>query len=55
MLTVRQVAERLQLNPETVRRWIRAGKLRAVSLGSDSAGFRVPESELVRLLQTGAS
>src|SRR6202008_3357204 len=29
MLTVRQVAERLQLNRETVRRWIRAGKLRA--------------------------
>jgi excisionase family DNA binding protein len=50
MLTVRQAAERLQLNPETVRRWVRSGKVRGVSLGSDRAGFRIPESEVARLL-----
>lgn len=52
MLTVRQVAERLQLNPETIRRWVRAKKLRGVSLGSDRAGFRIPESEVARLLRS---
>lgn len=53
MLTVRQVAERLQLKPETIRRWVRSGKLRAVSLGSDAAGYRVPTSEVDRLLRSG--
>jgi excisionase family DNA binding protein len=50
MLTVSEVADRLRLKPETVRRWLRSGKLRGVSLGSDSAGWRVPQSEVERLL-----
>ena len=50
MLTVSEVAERLRLKPETVRRWLRSGKLHGVSLGSDSAGWRVPEPEVERLL-----
>jgi excisionase family DNA binding protein len=32
LLTVDEVARRLKLHAETVRRWIRAGKLRAISL-----------------------
>jgi excisionase family DNA binding protein len=50
MLTVSEVADRLRLKPETVRRWLRSGKLHGVSLGSDSAGWRIPESEVQRLL-----
>jgi len=50
VLTVREAATRLKLNPETIRRWIRSGHIRAVSLGSDRAGFRIPESEVTRLL-----
>ena len=48
-LTVAQVAQTLQLNPETVRRWLRDKKLRGVLL-SDSAGWRVKASELERYL-----
>jgi excisionase family DNA binding protein len=34
MLTVPQAAERVGRDPETVRRWIRAGKLRAQRIGT---------------------
>ena len=54
MLTVSEVAERLRLKPETVRRWLRSGKLHGVSLGSDSAGWRVPEAEVERLLASSS-
>lgn len=33
-LTVPEAAERVGCNPETVRRWIRAGKLRAQKVGT---------------------
>jgi excisionase family DNA binding protein len=32
-LTVREVAEELQVTEETVRRWIRAGELEVLELG----------------------
>jgi excisionase family DNA binding protein len=50
LLTVRQAAEMLQLSPLTIRAWIRKGKLRAVYLGSDAAGYRVPASEIERII-----
>ncbi|HSO29083.1 MAG TPA: helix-turn-helix domain-containing protein [Candidatus Sulfomarinibacteraceae bacterium] len=34
MLTVPEVARRVGRNPETVRRWIREGKLRASKVGT---------------------
>lgn len=34
MLTVPQVARRTGRNPETIRRWIREGKLRASKVGT---------------------
>jgi excisionase family DNA binding protein len=49
-LTVPEAAERLRVMPETVRRWLRSGRLKGVSLGSDRAGWRIPESEVRRLL-----
>ena len=33
LLTVEDVAQRLQIKPDTVRRWIRTGKLPAIELG----------------------
>ncbi len=34
MLTVPEAARRLRRNPETVRRWIREGKLRSTKVGT---------------------
>ena len=34
MLTVPEAARRAQRNPETIRRWIREGKLRATKVGT---------------------
>lgn len=34
MLTVPEAAKRVGKNPETVRRWIRAGKLRSTKVGT---------------------
>jgi excisionase family DNA binding protein len=45
-LTVREVAERLKLNPQTVRRWIRAGLLPAYRVGRRQ--WRVREQDLER-------
>lgn len=49
MLTVKQVAERLQLGEVTIQRWLRSGKLRGIRLGSTKAGWRVPVSEVERI------
>ncbi len=50
LLTVGEVRERLKLkNVETVRRWLRQGKLRG-TLISDSTGYRIRASEIERLL-----
>jgi excisionase family DNA binding protein len=52
-LTVEQAAQRLGIHEETVRRWLRSGKLRG-NLLSERAGYRIPASEVERLL-TGRS
>lgn len=44
--TVRQVATELQVNEETVRRWIRRKELPAVALGGTKAGYRIPRADL---------
>jgi excisionase family DNA binding protein len=55
LLTVREVAERIRSSPETVRRWLRQGKLRGFRPGGTKLGYRVPESELQRFLQSQGS
>ena len=50
LLTVREVAERIRSSPETVRRWLRQGKLHGFRLGGTKLGYRVPEGELERFL-----
>lgn len=34
MLTVREAARRIGRNPETIRRWIRSGRLRSERIGT---------------------
>ena len=49
MLTVKQVAARLQIGQVTVLRWLRSGKLLGVKPGGTRIGWRVPVSEVERL------
>jgi len=55
ILTVKEFAERLKLNPETVRRWIKSGRVHGTSLGSDRGGYRIPASEVERILGKAAA
>ncbi|HEV7666814.1 MAG TPA: helix-turn-helix domain-containing protein [Chloroflexota bacterium] len=55
LLTVREVAERLRSSPETVRRWLRLGKLRGFRPGGTKLGYRVPEDELQRFIMRSQS
>lgn len=49
-LTVTEVAQRLRVNPESVRRWLRQGRLKGFRFGGDKAGYRIPASELERFI-----
>jgi len=51
LLTVAQVAGRLQVAQETVRRWLVAGRLHGVRLGGRKLGWRVSEDELERFVR----
>jgi excisionase family DNA binding protein len=53
VLTVPEAAARLRISDEVIRRWLRDGKLRGIRIGSTRAGWRIPQSEVRRLL-TGA-
>lgn len=50
LLTVPEVALRLRVHPETIRRWLRTQKLRGFRVGEDRAGWRVPEAELAKFI-----
>src|SRR5437016_463029 len=52
MLTVPEVAKRVGRDPETVRRWIRSGKLRARKMGTQHV---IDESDLAALEETSDS
>jgi len=43
-----EVAKRLGVSTMTVRRWVKAGKIKAYQIGRE---FRIPESEVLRLLE----
>ncbi len=49
-LTVAEAADRLKLHQDTVRIWLRSGKLKGTKL-SRRAGYRIPASELARVLR----
>ncbi|MHC4137738.1 MAG: helix-turn-helix domain-containing protein [Planctomycetota bacterium] len=46
MVTVPEAARRLRVNPETVRRWIRSGRLRATKVGTQ---HMIDETDLENL------
>ncbi len=48
MLTVPEAARRAGKNPETVRRWIREGKLRASKVGTQHV---IDEADLATMLE----
>ncbi|CAN5191871.1 hypothetical protein BH18CHL2_BH18CHL2_08110 [soil metagenome] len=52
MLTVPQVARRTGRDPETIRRWIRGGKLRATKIGTQHV---IDENDLEAVLERGRS
>jgi excisionase family DNA binding protein len=49
-ITVQDAAEQLQVHPQTVRLWLREGKLRGRLIGGRKSGYRIPASEIERLL-----
>ena len=49
--SVKEIAKMLETNPETVRRWIRDGKLRA-DISSKKEGHVIYESELKEFFKT---
>ena len=55
MLTVAEVAARLGANPYTIRRWLREGRIKGVMPGGTKLGYRIPESEVRRLLTVGGT
>jgi excisionase family DNA binding protein len=52
-LTVAEIADRLKINPQTVRNWIDRGELTSVRLGSRRV--RVLDSELQRFIAESAA
>jgi excisionase family DNA binding protein len=53
-LTVEDVAKRLSVHEETVRRWIRNGELEAIDL-QGPAGYRITQAALNRFIQDRAT
>lgn len=51
-LTVPEVAARTGYSPETIRRWIRAGRLRARKVGTQHV---IDEADLAAVLETGGA
>ena len=51
LMTVQQVADRLQVHEETVRRWLRDGELAGVNLGGKS-GYRIKSSDIELFLES---
>jgi excisionase family DNA binding protein len=53
LLTVPEVAERLRVHPDTLRRWLRSGRIKGVMMGGRSGGYRIKESEVARVENEG--
>jgi excisionase family DNA binding protein len=53
LLLVPEVARRVRVSEETVRRWLRSGALRGFQLATGRGGWRIPATEVDRLLTGG--
>jgi excisionase family DNA binding protein len=49
LLTVVEVSEYLRIGPESIRRWLRVGKLPGINLGRGS-GWRIRRADLAKLI-----
>jgi excisionase family DNA binding protein len=49
-LTVAQIADELQVHQETVRRWLRDGRLEGKNFGGKS-GYRIRQEDLEKFLE----
>jgi excisionase family DNA binding protein len=49
MLTVPEAARRTRRDPETVRRWIRSGRLRATKIGTQ---HMIDEADLAEVIES---
>ena len=50
LLTVEEVAERLKIEPETIRRWLRAGNIKGVKINDTT--WRILDEELKRFIES---
>jgi excisionase family DNA binding protein len=50
-LTVQETADRLKVTPETVRVWLRDGRLKGTQPINRRVGWRIPASEVERVLR----
>ena len=50
LMTVAEVATMLRLNDQTVRKWLREGRLPGIYLGSRTAGWRIRRADVVAFL-----
>ncbi len=50
LYTVTEAAALLRVNPFTIRRWLRDGRLCGFSMGSDRGGWRIRQSEIERFI-----
>ena len=48
-LTVEDVAARLGISQQTVRRWLKAGYLKGYRIGGTKIGWRIPATEMERI------
>jgi excisionase family DNA binding protein len=51
-MTVEDAAARIEVHPQTVRRWLRDGRMLG-TLISRTAGYRIPRDEVERVLREG--
>ena len=51
LMTVPEVAAMLRLNEQTVRKWLRDGRLPGIYLGSRTAGWRVRRADVTAFLE----
>jgi excisionase family DNA binding protein len=49
-LTVQEAANHLKVHPETIRVWLRDGRLQGVQPVNKRVGWRIPATEFARLL-----
>ena len=52
LLTLGEVAKRINVHPETVRRWLKEGRIRGIRIGRD---WRFDPDDIDRLIQGSTS